>query len=119
MSDLAPYIKQLDDLYTADLNDVEDQIVEMSRSNLDKWYRVAMSEDAGYDLRGMAARVYTLGWYTKGEAGVESLRALIDRGELLVKLGIFYALDDVDDRGTAKRLFDGDPTMMKRIEKYL
>lgn len=95
---LDPYIDMLDALYVSE--DAEEDMRTLSKSNNDMWYQIALSPEVGYDLRGVAAKVYTLGLLDKKNplrSDLESLKTLRDTGERLVKLGVLYAMEAMDN----------------------
>ena len=96
-----PYIDMLDALYVSE--DAEEDMRTLSKSNNDIWYHIALSPEVGYDLRGVAAKVYTLGLLDKNDekgairSDLESLKTLRDTSERLVKLGVLYAMEAMDN----------------------
>lgn len=134
---MADLIEKLDALYVTDLNDVDVVVDNLAWGAPQGWYQIILDLDVSYDLRGMAARVFTQSLYPRcpdisdprkqtafpvPEDSKHMLEHLVKGADTrLIFLGILEGLDRVSDFKTAQELFRScsDVRVAKRLNEMM
>jgi len=130
-------IENLNALYVTDLNDVDDKVDAFAWDAPQDWYQIILDLDVSYDLRGMAARVFTQSLYPRcpdisdprkqsaflpsKEAKAQLVTLIKHADTRLISLGILEGMDRVSDFRTAQELFRScsDVRVTKRLRELL
>lgn len=129
--------RQLINLYTLGHNEVEpklDFLTWDSGIHTMEWYSILSNEKVRFDIRGLAARLYTQSLYPKCDAitfpriqvefepELDTLIDLVKDGIGLITLGIIEGLDRVSDFETLSKLRPfviGYPDERQRLNEIL
>jgi len=130
-------IENLNALYVTNLNAVDDRVDALAWDAPQDWYQIILDFDVSYDLRGMAARVFTQSLYPRcpdisdprkqssflpsKEAKAQLVTLIKHADTRLISLGILEGLDRVSDFKTAQELFRScsDVRVTKRLRELL